>query len=225
MATAATSVLSSLLGSLGGLLKAHEKRLQNATSENAHDAALIQAFDEAVKQIFADANSGAISADDAIADCGELQSWYWQQIQTFAQQHPGGGIAGTSCVGNFTPDPPNADNYDGTICDKMCTSGCCIGCNDIDSAIANMIYVFRYGGGTAKIPTVNPSPAKYKFAGRAGYTVTYSPNAITKTTGTINSFVNNLLGGSSTGTGSFSTLIIVGVLGVLALFFVAESRK
>lgn len=219
--------LDSILGVVGGLLKAHEVRLRNAKNENQYIQQVTAAYDEGLKQLFSDANAGNLTASEAINECHAISKWCWDQISSWQGQ---AGIAATPCVSNFHPAPPDADNNDGTICNKQCTAGCCVGCNDLDSGIENCIYVFSQGGGTAKIPTVNPSPSKYDNPGRVGYTLTYSPpplsSALAPVTDSLISPVTEAISSLTGGQVKIPSMyVLYGLLGFGILLLTVAWRK
>lgn len=166
MATAVIGIAGDLLG---GLLGAHKARAQGATNENLAVNELVKGYDQGMNTIFAQANSGQMTANDAIYAVESLMQQYWQALARF-QTAP--GTHAIPCRGIADQNPPNQFN-DSTPCDKSCTAGCCVGCNPLSSGAKNAIYVFQNGGGKATFPKVYGS--KYGGQERATYYLTYTP--------------------------------------------------
>lgn len=167
MATAVVGVLGDLLG---GLLGGHAARAQGATNENLAVNELVKGYDEGMRTIFKMANSGQMTANDAINAVQSLMQQYWQALARF-QNAP--GSHGAPCANKPVGSPPSQVG-DSTKCDKNCTAGCCVGCNPLNAGASNAIYVFQNGGGRAEFPQKNGSP-KYGGEERAGYSLEYIP--------------------------------------------------
>jgi hypothetical protein len=170
-----------LVAVIAGLWAKHEARVQGAKTENAHVNSVVQTFDQGLAAIFAAANSSDptqnISGSDAASQCEQLLAACWQQLAR-AQGLPGvsdnsgwGASCGSYTSGVTTPCSP------GHPCDKSCTAGCCVGCNDLWPSILDAIAVFSNPkGGTINVCTVYSS--KYGANQRSGYSLTYTPPAI-----------------------------------------------
>jgi hypothetical protein len=190
---AVQSGLSIITSLLGGIWQAHLVRLKNATAENTFLPELISAFDASIKTVFDQANQGAISSDVALQALASIRQSYWGQVSSFVQSTKGKGTAVSPCTTTeFDPPPPNADDPGktgkhgtdaskfvgpwGTHCGgSTCTATCCVGCNNVEVALANCEFVFSNGGGTAKIPAIGAEMSKYgSWSGRATYSLTYT---------------------------------------------------
>lgn len=196
MATAVIGIAGDLLG---GLFGAHAARAQGATNENSAVNELVKGYDQAMRTIFDQANSGQMTANDAINAVESLMPQYWQALARF-QTAP--GTHAVPCHGVPAGDPPNQFG-DSTPCDKKCTAGCCVGCNPLASGVANAVYVFSHGGGKAVIPKVYGS--KYGGQERATYYLTYTPPPLRSPVGEFGNVLNELtssLTGDHTITGS-----------------------
>jgi hypothetical protein len=181
---------------LGSLFAAHEARVKGATTENAVLNSLIPTMRTAIENIFQAANSGQITAQQAVAAVQAVQQQYWQEV---AQVETGPGQAGgpSKCVAQ-TPTP-NA----GTTCDKSCTASCCVGCNVINEWCYNAIQAFQAGSGSGPLPWQPVVGNKYgltNFSPPSG--TTYTPPAAgagSATAAGVVSDASNLLSGSVMG--------------------------
>jgi hypothetical protein len=201
-----------LVGVIAGLWSAHEARVKGAQTENVHANSVVQTFDAALRAIFAAANSSDptqnIDPGTAASQCQQLLAQCWQQLAR-AQGLP--GVAdnsgwGASC-GSYTPGVTTPCSP-GHPCDKSCTAGCCIGCNDLWPSILDAITVFQNpNGGTVNVCTVYGS--KYGASQRGGYSLTYKPPTISGGSLTAGSLTAALTGGS--GGSSWLPLLALGV--------------
>ena len=219
--SSAVPIVGGLLNTIfGGLFAAHAQRAKDATSENAAVNELVAGFDQGIKGIFDAANTGKITAAQALTELQQLSQWFWTAAPQF-QGKPGTAMRSGGCANQFTPAPPMA-KLDGSTCDKGCTALCCVGCNIIDASIANAEYVFQSGGGTAFIAEVVGN-AKYGSNTRPAYSLTYT------SPGTVASVENSLAStfglSSTSGSSSSSTLLIAGLAGVGLLLAYAFSGK
>ena len=162
-----------LVGVIAGLFAAHDARKKGAQNENQAVNAFLPAFDGSMQAIFQAANSGSISATDAISACQQVLQQWWASMAPW-QTGPGTGDAshgGANCAALAAAQAKKNQ------CNKSCTAGCCVGCMDLYPGVMNAIAVFQAGGGTANFPQVFGS--SYGASGRAGYSLTYTPPANT----------------------------------------------
>lgn len=170
------AAVGAVIGIIAGLFAAHDARAAGAKNENSAVAALIPAFDQGLQAIFQQANGGTISAAEAIQACQSLIQTWWTQISPY-QSGPGRADAsghGANC-GTPVPGSPCTGMVGGHFCDKSCTAGCCVGCQDLQDTIDQAIAVFQNGGGTVTACTV--AGDKYGLTARPSYTLTYAPPA------------------------------------------------
>lgn len=186
-------------GIIAGLWAKHAARVAGAKDENSAINSAVSTFDSVVKAIFSAANSTDpstnISAAQAAAQCQQLMQTFWQQM---APHMSGPGRADSSNMGSNCGQVNSADPCSGMIgghkCDKNCTAGCCVGCQDLVPTVAQAVAVFQAGGGSVKVCTVYGS--KYGAAQRSGYTLTYKQPMMNSVTGEISSALGGSLGGS-----------------------------
>jgi hypothetical protein len=183
----ALPVIGIALGAvLGALFAAHEARVKGATTENEVLNSLIPTMQTAIENIFQAANSGQVTAAQAVAAVQAVQQQYWEEV---AQVETGPGQAGgpNKCVAQ-TPTP-NA----GTTCDSSCTASCCVGCNEINEWCYNAIQAFQSGGGSGPLPWQSISGNKYglsNFSPPSG--TTYTPSAAGSSTGSAAGVVSDV---------------------------------
>lgn len=186
--TAGVTGLSSVLS----VFKQHELRYRNAKNENDAVGVAVGVFDTDLKAIFSALNSGQITQAQALQYLEASRQAWWSYAGQF-QGNP--GVAMVPCKPRTAPNacagPPS------NSCDKTCTSACCVGCNNIEPTVANAAYVINQGGGKVNVCKVFPSPGIYGFAGREGYSVTYTKPAGTIGT-TVSGFLNSIGIGSTT---------------------------
>jgi hypothetical protein len=206
---AAVAVLVTVIA---GLWAAHEARAKGAREENTIVNSVVSTFDNALRAIFAAANSSdpaqQIPASEAISQCQQLLATCWQKLAAVrglpgvADNSGGGANCGTYTPGVTTPCSP------GHPCGKSCTAGCCVGCNDFWPSILDAIAVFSNpNGGTVNVCTVYGS--KYGASQRGGYSLTYKPPA-----SAVSSIESALTGASG---GSLIPLLAIGALAFFAL--------
>lgn len=200
-----------LIGIIAGLWAAHEARAKGAKQENTIVNSVVQTFDAALRAIFAAANSNdptqSIPASEAISQCEQLLAQCWQKLAQVrglpgvADNSGSGANCGTYVPGVTTRCSPKKP------CDKSCTAGCCVGCNDLWPTILDAIAVFQNpNGGTVNTCTVYSS--KYGAAQRGGYSLTYQPPVMASA---VSSLENALTGGS------LLPLLAIGALAFFAL--------
>jgi len=181
---------------IAGFWAAHDARVAGAKQENAVVNSAVLAFNQSLKAIFAAVNatdSTQITAADAITACENLLTTYWGRMQG---QMTGPGRADASYGGSNcgTPVPGNicGEMTGGHKCDKSCTAGCCVGCNDLTPTIAAAIAVLQSGGGTFQVCHVFGD--KYGLSDSASYSLTYTPPTASSSAAGI---LSSLTGGGS----------------------------
>lgn len=149
------------------LLAAHEKRLQDAKTENQAVDQWVPVFDSFISQVVQAYNSGRISAAQAAQICQQFDNTIYNKFRSFVGQP---GTAWNDQVGMAGK------------CNKQCTVGCCLYFGDLGPPLNNISYVLgfptgkwgqgdpRINGRTITIPKVYPS--KYSPLTRDSYTVT-----------------------------------------------------
>lgn len=224
-AVAGIGAISSLVS---GLFKASAVRAAGAKDENAALNAMIPAFDQAVAQVVAQANSGQISPADAIAAMQAMGQQFWQAMS--AHQNKPGQAMSVQCLPISVGPGTKPCAYTAAPCvgSKTCTAGCCIGCNVIDSIIDQAIYAFQNGGGTITGCVIIAN--KYGLQGRPQYVLNYS--APPAGSGELNHLLSYIYPGtagspaSGAGASQNQNLIKFGLLGaaVLVLVFVVGKK-
>lgn len=183
--------IGALVGIIAGLWSAHNARAAGAKTENAALNSAVTAFDSSLRAVFQAANAGSVTGAQAAQACQTILQSYWTGMAPY-QTGPGRADAskgGASCASpgtlNLTTD--NCARYNGSLpCNKSCTAGCCVGCNDLAPAIMAAISVFSSPtGGSVNVCTVQGSG--YGATTRSGYTLTYTPPAATSVAGVADS--------------------------------------
>jgi hypothetical protein len=109
LASAIPFIGTAISSIVGGLLAAHQARLQGATTENQQVAKAVPSFYQTAIAIVNAWNAGRISRADAING--------WQQLDQ----------ATYTALRQFVGKPGTAWNSSASgVCDKTCTVGCCI---------------------------------------------------------------------------------------------------
>jgi hypothetical protein len=206
---------------IAGLWAAHEARAKGARTENAAVSSAVTAFDGGMRAIFAAANSPDpaqnISASQASQLVSQLWGQFWQAVAPFTSG-PGRADAsnlGTNCGGPTNMSAPCSGMPNGHKCDKSCTVSCCVGCQDIKPAVDQALAVFAAGGGSVEICTVFGD--RYGLQTRAGYTLTYSPPAISPAASLVSELTGGAGPGPVTGGGSILPLALMAAVAFLAL--------
>lgn len=149
------------------LLAAHEKRLQDAKTENQAVDQWVPVFDSFIQQVVQAYNSGQISASQAAQICQQFDQTIYNKFRSFVGQP---GTAWSDQIGMAGK------------CNKQCTVGCCLYFGDLGPPLNNISYVLgfptgkwgsgdpRINGRTITVPKVYPS--KYSPLTRESYTVT-----------------------------------------------------
>ena len=201
--------VGAIVGVIGGLFAAHAARAKGAKTENDAINAYLPAFDQGLQTIFQQANSGQLAASDAITAVNQLWAQWWANISPYTSG-PGRADAskgGTNCGnGQLNPAGPCTGTPGGHKCDKSCTAGCCVGCQDLYPTILQAIQVFQNpAGGTITACTVYGS--SYGASQRGSYTLTYKPPAAAGVAASLGSALN--FGGSSGGGSSLFVLALI----------------
>jgi hypothetical protein len=190
-----------IVGIIAGLWSAHNARVKGAKAENQIVGSAVQTWDAGMRAIFQAANSGQITGADAGQLVSQLLQQYWGAVQQ-AKGMPGvadnSGYGGN--CGSYTAGVTQACSP-GHPCSKSCTSGCCVGCNDLwPSSLEAIALLNNPKGGSVNICTVYSD--KYGLAQRGGYTLTYTPpraSAAGSVGGAAASALSSLTGGLTGG--------------------------
>jgi hypothetical protein len=212
-----------LVGIIAGLWAAHSARVAGATHENQAINSAVQAWDASMKAIFAAANSSDptqnISGADAAQQVSAVWAQFWQAMSPYMHA-PGtadASMGGANCGnGTLNPSGPCAGTPGGHMCNNSCTATCCVGCQDLYPSYLQAIQVLNSpAGGTVQVCAVSPS--SYGAQSRAGYTLSYTPPAISPAAG-LTSGLSSLFGGAAGGS-SWLPLLAIGA----AAFFLLRS--
>jgi len=146
------------------LFAAHKARVAGAKSENAAVGILVPQAQQELQKIASLYNSGQLSQQDALT--------YIQQVATAFQQgiapyQTGPGQHTTACASSTVPP--------GTPCNKNCTAGCCVYCNNIIQWVAAATAAVQSAtGGTAQMNQVYGSP-QYGYSGQGAWSLQFAP--------------------------------------------------
>ncbi len=206
--------IGALVGIIAGLWAAHNARAAGAKTENAALNSAVQAFDASLQALFQAANSGSVTGAQAVQVCQQILQSYWAGMAPYmsgpgrADASGGGARCATPGTLNLTTD--NCARYNGSLpCNKSCTAGCCVGCNDLAPAIMAAIAVFSSPtGGSVNVCVVQGSG--YGAVTRAGYMLTYTPPSPTSVAGVASSLTSSSVGGIPV------WLLLAGGLGIYA---------
>jgi hypothetical protein len=191
--------VGAVVGIIAGLYAAHAARAKGAKSENEAVNAFLPAFDQGLKTIFQQANSGQLSAADAISAIDNLWAQWWANMAPY-QSGPGradSSKGGTQCgSGQINPAGPCQGTIGGHKCDKSCTAGCCVGCQALYQTILQAVQVFQNPAG-GSITACSVSGSKYGASARGSYSLTYTPPGGVAGLGNALSFGGSGGGGSS----------------------------
>lgn len=200
---------------IAGFWAAHDARVAGAKDENSVANSAVLAFNQSLKAVFAAANSSDptqnIQASQAITACQQIMQSYWTAMiphMTGPGRADASG-AGANC-GTVNPSAPCSGMISGHKCDKSCTAGCCVGCQDLTPSIYAAIAVLQAGGGSFQVCQVFGD--KYGLSNSSSYTLTYTPPTVASSA---SSLLSDLTGGTSTG-GS-SSLLLLGLAAIAAL--------
>jgi hypothetical protein len=168
--------IGALVGIIAGLWAAHAARAKGAQTENAAVNSAVQAFDASLRAVFAAANAGQITGAQAAQACQQIMQSYWAGMAPY-QSGPGRADAsrgGSNCGTGLNPGGPCIGMPGGPPCNKSCTAGCCVGCQDLYPTILQALAVFNSPtGGT--ITACNVSGSSYGANTRGSYNLTYTP--------------------------------------------------
>lgn len=156
MAQLGLAAISTGIGIVGGLLKAHTLRLQDAKNENIAVANLVPAVNQDIQEVAAATQSGNLSFDQASTF---LQGVYSKALSYL---HAQVGKPGTMWT-------------DGAPCGKSCTVGCCIWFAYLKPRLEKSIAILQSGKQGSVRGAQIPSN-KYGFPGFPAFTVTFVPN-------------------------------------------------
>ncbi len=208
-----------VIGLIAGFWSAHDARAAGAKDENTVVNSAVIAFNQSLKAVFAAANSSDpaqnITAAQAISACQQILQSYWAAMQG-QMSGPGRSDAsngGQSCGTLETPPVCGEMASGGHLCNKSCTAGCCVGCNDLTNTIAMAIAVFQAGGGTVNVCQVYGD--KYGLVDAASYSLTYTPPTVSGSAAGAVSSIESAL----TGNVSSSSLFLIGAAILAAMVF------
>lgn len=148
--------LSIGIGIVGGLLKAHTLRLQDAKNENVAVANLVPAVNQDIQEVATATQSGNLSFTQGAT---YLEGIYQKSLSYLQSQ-----------VGK-----PGTQWTDGAPCGKTCTVGCCIWFSYLKPRLEKSIAILRSGKQGSVRGAQIPSN-KYGFPGFPAFTVTFVPN-------------------------------------------------
>lgn len=218
--------IGALVGIISGLWAAHNARVAGATHENEAINSAVQTWDAGMKAIFAAANSSDptqnVSGAQAATQVQQLFQQFWAAMAPY--MHAAGtadsSMGGTNCgSGTLNPAGACAGTIGGHMCDSSCTASCCVGCQDLYPTMLESIQVLNSpSGGTVQVCQVSGS--KYGANARAGYTLAYTPPAISAVSGSsVVSGLSSLFGGATGAPsgGSLLPLVAIGALAFLLL--------
>jgi hypothetical protein len=170
--------VGALVGVIAGLWSAHNARVKGAKEENTIVGDALTTWDAGMQAIFAAANSGQITGAQGAPLVGQLLSSYWAAVAQarglpgVSDNSGGGANCGSYTAGVTTRCSP------GHPCNKSCTAGCCVGCNDLWTSSLDAIAALNNpAGGSFTTCTVYSS--SFGLQERPGYTLTYTPPAPT----------------------------------------------
>ena len=184
--------IGAVVGVIAGLWAAHAARAKGAKTENQAVNSALQAFDASLQYLFQQANSGQVTGTQAAGIAQQILGNYWAGMAPYmsgpgrADTSGGGANCGSSTL---NPAGPCMGTPGGHKCDKSCTAGCCVGCQDLYPTILQAIQVFNSPtGGTVQACGVAGS--SYGVSARSGYSLTYTPPAPTSAAGIANALTN-----------------------------------
>ena len=166
--------VGALVGIIAGLFSASAARAKGATEENDAVNQYLPAWDQALQEIFAQANAGAITGPQAASLVPSLMQAWWAAAAQFhglpgvADNSNGGASCGSYTSGVTTPCSP------GHPCTKSCTAFCCVGCNDLWPSSLDAIRLLS-SGKAGSINTCTVYGSGYGATQRNGYSLTYTP--------------------------------------------------
>ena len=202
---------------IAGFWASHDARVAGAKDENKVVNSAVLAFNQSLKAVFAAVNSTdstkQIQVSDAITACQQILETFWSRMQGH-MTGPGRADAsnsGQNC-GTVNPSAPCTGMISGHKCDKSCTAGCCVGCQDLTPSIAAAIAVLQAGGGTFTVCQVFGD--KYGLSNSSSYPLTYTPPSVASSAASAVSSIESALTG---GSGGSSSLLLLGVAAIAAL--------
>ena len=193
------AAVGALVGVIGSLFAASAQRAAGAKDENSGVNEFLPAFDQALQQIFQEANAGTITGAEAASLCPQILQQWWAAMAQF-KGLPGvkdASDGGANCGTSINPSQP-CQVTGGPGCSKSCTAGCCVGCYALAGVIAAAVQIFSSPtGGTLSVCSVSGSG--YGATGRPGYSLTYTPPAPTSAAGIADSTATTLESGTIAG--------------------------
>lgn len=161
----------------GALMAAHAARMKQATDENSAVNIGIQGFDRDVKTVSDAVNAKQLTVAQGIQYLMQVKANYWALVTPKIQPGRNGCAGGANCPGGQIGKRSDAGGGGGCMtgqckCTGTIGAACCVGCNMVNGAIANLIALYQSGkSGGANVCQVFAS--KYGGADRAGYVVNY----------------------------------------------------
>lgn len=187
-ATAAIAGVAIVGAVFGALMAAHAQRVKQATDENSAVNLGVKGFDADVANIANAVNTKQITAGQAIQYILQAKANFWALCSPHIQPGRNGCQSGAACPGGQVGDKATAPEVwilgKGTGRPTGCTTGqcactgsigaaCCVGCNCINGATANLIALWSSGKtGTTGVCKVFAS--KYGGQDRPAYLVQYA---------------------------------------------------
>lgn len=186
-----------LVGIIATMWAQHDARAAGAKTENAAVNSAVQAFDASLKAVFQAANSGQVTGSQAAGVCQQIFQSYWQGMQPY-MSGPGradSSAGGSKCGdGTLNKAGPCKGTPGGHKCDKACTAGCCVGCQDLYPTILQAVQVFNSPtGGT--VTACNVAGSSYGAVNRGSYSLTYTPPAVDSVAGVADALTSSSVGG------------------------------
>jgi hypothetical protein len=175
--------VGAVVGIIAGLWSAHNARVKGAKTENTLVGSAAQTVASGLQAIFQAANAGQITGAQGASLAQQLLQTYWQMVGQ-ARGMPGvadasGGGANCGTPPSFGLNTPSTGNpctgmIGGHKCDKSCTAGCCVGCQDLTPSIAQAVAVLSSpSGGTMLFCPIASS--SFGLAATPSFSLTYKP--------------------------------------------------
>lgn len=194
IATAAlTAGIGAGVGIILALFAAHKARVAGAKNENAAVGILVPQAQQELQQIAQLYTTGQITQAEALQYTPQVLTNFQQGIAPY-QTGPGQHTMACSSSGS-------------TPCNKSCTAGCCVFCNNIQQWVAAALAAIQAGSGTAQMNQVYGSP-QYGYSGQAAWSLTFTAPA----PGTV--------AGVSSELGTLATDVTSGTVGGVPVFLI-----
>jgi hypothetical protein len=212
-----------VVGIILALWAAHSARVKGATEENQIVQSAVSTVSSALQAIFQAANAGSITGAQGASLAQQLLGQYWSAVAQVrglpgvADASNGGMSCGTPPA--FGLNTPNTGNpctgmLGGPPCNKSCTAGCCVGCQDLVPTIDQAVAVLSSPtGGTMMFCPVSSS--SFGLSATGSYQLTYTPPKSLASAAGVADAVSSATGISSASTiaGIPTWLIALGVAG------------